>query len=76
MAAVLRASTLGFAEAHDLAAFAWRAIAINPRFDAHPLVSERIAKRQADDLFTGLVDSLDERDWARIALHVHESGSD
>jgi hypothetical protein len=67
MAAILRARSLGFADAQDLATFAWHAMSVHPRFDAHPVVAERLQKRQADDLFTALVDPLDVRTWSCIA---------
>lgn len=72
MAAVLRARLLGFAEKGDLAAFAWRAMFVHPQFDDHPLVTEKMRERQPDDLFSGLVDCLDENQWALIAKGVRE----
>ena len=75
MAAILRARALGFADEHDLAAFAWRAMSVHPHFDRHPLVAEHIAKRQAEDLFTALVDSLAESDWSHIAAQASQPES-
>ena len=67
LAAILRARGLGFTDARDLTAFAWRAITVHERFDAHPLVAERLAQHRADDCFTALVDDLGNAEWSRIA---------
>lgn len=72
MAAILRARSLGFADAQDLAAFAWRAMSVHPRFEAHPLIAEQLQNRQPGDLFTALVDALDASAWLRIAAEAWE----
>lgn len=64
--ALRRAADLGFADRADLAAFARHALTVHPRFDLHPLVRERLAKRDADDYFTALVDDLAPEQWQRI----------
>lgn len=66
MAALLRARQLGFADNKDLRAFARFALNVHPAFDAHPLVTERLAKRESDDYFTALVDDLTTEQWVRI----------
>lgn len=73
MVAISRARSLGFSDAQDLAAFAWRAMSVHPRFEAHPLVDEQLQKREAGDLFTALVDPLDADAWLRIANEPWES---
>lgn len=70
-AALRRAAGLGFGDADDLAAFALRALTVDPRFDAHALVRERLAMRQDGDYFTGLVDDLKPEDWLRIRAEAH-----
>lgn len=66
MAALLRAGQLGFADNKDQRAFARLALNVHPAFDAHPLVTERLAKRETDDYFTALVDDLTSEQWVRI----------
>ncbi|MDQ0017168.1 hypothetical protein J2W23_005577 [Variovorax boronicumulans] len=66
-AAVRRAQAAGFNDRRDQAAYARYALEIHPQFDAHALVQARLAGRNADDYFTGLVDDIDEQAWQRIA---------
>jgi hypothetical protein len=73
MSAISRARSLGFADAQDLAAFAWRAMSVHPQFEAHPLIDEHLRKREPGDLFTALVDPLDADAWLRIANEPWES---
>lgn len=65
-AALRRAAGFGFSSTGDLAAFASRALTAHPNFDSHPLVSERLNRRESDDYFTALVDDLTPMDWERI----------
>lgn len=72
-AALRRGAALGFADLNDLAAFALRALTTHPRFDSHPLVRERLAKREPDDYFSALVDDLTPDDWVRIRTDANET---
>lgn len=66
-AAVRRARAAGFNDRRDLAAYARYALEIHPQFDTHALVQARLARRSADDYFTGLIDDIGEQEWQRIA---------
>lgn len=66
-AAVRRAQIAGFNDRRDQAAYARYALEIHPQFDTHALVQARLAGRNADDYFTGLIDDIDEQEWRRIA---------
>lgn len=68
--ALRRARGMGFGDERDLTAFAQRAITVHPRFDQHPLVTQRLQAREPDDYFTGLVDDLSDQDWQRIAVDL------
>lgn len=72
-AALRRGAALGFADLNDLAAFALRALTTHPCFDSHPLVCERLAKREPDDYFSALVDDFAPDDWARIRTEANET---
>lgn len=71
-AALRRGAALGFTDLSDQAAFALCALTTHPRFDSHPLVRERLAKREPDDYFSALVDDLPPDDWARIRTEANE----
>lgn len=66
-AAVRRAQIAGFTDRRDLAAYARYALEIHPQFDMHALVQAKLAGRNPDDYFTGLIDDIDEQEWQRIA---------
>jgi len=67
MAAMRRARAAKWHDRNDLAVFAHKAVTVHPLFEQHPQVAALLAKRQADDYFTALIDELSESDWQRIA---------
>lgn len=71
MAALRRARRRGFDDKQDQHAFARCALNIHPDFDAHPLIVERLARRETDDLFTALIDDLGAHQWAAIASDLN-----
>ncbi|MEO2217993.1 DUF4123 domain-containing protein [Chromobacterium vaccinii] len=66
-AALRQARVLGFVDEQDLALFSLHALSVHPRFYRHPTMQARLARRQADDFYSGLVDGLSEIDWQSIA---------
>lgn len=71
MVAIRRARRLGFDDKYDHHAFARCSLNIHPSFDAHPLIAERLARRETDDLFTALIDDLGAHQWVAIASDLN-----
>lgn len=73
MGALQRAQALGFSAAHDLDAFAARALSTALDFDTHPLVARRLAARAPGARFTELIGDLGNSDWACVAAQCTPS---
>jgi hypothetical protein len=73
--ALARARSHGIGDAQDLKAFAWHALTVHARFDAHPSVQAALQGRARKTFYTAAIAQLTEDDWLRIRHELNSKST-